>query len=679
MSRNDARELIETLRPLFRDPHQADRLWQLWLVETRDGREWIEQMLAVEYNRLVQPLQGKRLLLTPPPTEFKNGDVHLGRVLYNERELHDFCLPDVNLLLQHTAVFGRSGAGKTNLLFKLLSELRGQSVPYWIFDWKRDYRPLIRDAPETRIFTLARAPSPLLFNPLIPPRGCEADIERYIAKIVDVIGQSFYVGHGVKALLSRAFHALVRAWREDPRANPLTFRAVLKWIREYQPPKGEGRRTADWKESTVRALEQLCVGDFGDSLNLPRGLELDSLLQTNVIFELDALASDQRQFFTEMLLLWLRTRLLADLDEKERETLRLVLVIEEAHNILKTGSEKNAQESVLEQTLRETRSLGMGLIVIDQTPAYINKVATSNTFLSLYLSLQGRANIQAASDALLLEDEQKQMLGRLPVGTAVCKLQDRWVDPFLIRVPLMKTKRNVVSDHDLRGHMHDYQERLQALAGYSGFSRPEIPESELVPLILEAGKQGISDDEKAFLLDIAKEPFVGMARRYRKIGVSTRNGNRLRQRLEDEGYVVIREIKTQSGQLKLPELTAKAAELLQGLGQPVKRQGSAGGLEHRYWIHRIAEAYETRGYTVSIEKAVDGMQRVDIEAVKDGDRVAIEVETGQSDIAANVRKLQAAAFTRIIMAATRPFVLKRCEAAVAGIPHAEAVLARTLV
>ena len=111
-------------------------------------------------------------------------------------------------LLQHTAIFGRSGAGKTNLLFKLLRELTKRSVPTWIFDWKRDYRPLVKQESPPLVFTVGRTPSPFLFNPLIPPSSMK-DVESHIGKVVDLVGRAFYVGHGVKALLSRALSPLL--------------------------------------------------------------------------------------------------------------------------------------------------------------------------------------------------------------------------------------------------------------------------------------------------------------------------------------------------------------------------------------------------------------------------------------------------------------------------------------
>lgn len=62
----------------------------------------------------------KKPLLSLPPENKSKGVFHLGKVLY-ENEKWDFGLSK-NELLQHLAIFGRSGSGKTNLTFDTTSD-----------------------------------------------------------------------------------------------------------------------------------------------------------------------------------------------------------------------------------------------------------------------------------------------------------------------------------------------------------------------------------------------------------------------------------------------------------------------------------------------------------------------------------------------------------------------------
>ena len=89
-------------------------------------------------------------------------------------------------------------------------------------------------------------------------------------------------------------------------------------------------------------------------------------------------------------------------------------------------------------------------------------------------------------------------------------------------------------------------------------------------------------------------------------------------------------------------LTAAGAE---GLG--LKKQPIDGARHesdaHWYWKTKLAEELRERRYTVAIEK-----EGADLVLEKDGERIAIEVETGKSDAEANVRRNLANGFDRVI-------------------------------
>jgi len=77
----------------------------------------------------------------------------------------------------------------------------------------------------------------------------------------------------------------------------------------------------------------------------------------------------------------------------------------------------------------------------------------------------------------------------------------------------------------------------------------------------------------------------------------------------------------------------------------------------------LSANFEEQGYRVSREQAVPGDGTVDLVAENDRERVAIEVETGKSDIAENIRKLAGAGFDRIVLVATSPAAVAACQRA----------------
>ena len=634
--RDEIKSMCEKLKPIIGE--RADALWLSWLMGDRKDKEQTEGIIQLIYARcFAQTVDTKKALLVPPPQDIAQGEYELGRVVYDNKELYPFGIKDDITWSQHAFIGGRTGAGKTNLLFKILSTFLEKDIPFWVLDWKRDYRPLINAAKnkEILVFTAGRRISPLPFNPLFPPVGTESEIMAYLDKVIDVIAWAFYVGHGVKSLLKKGFVKVVNDWKQGK--GELSFRAVLKWLYDYRPGSQEGgRRAVDWKESTIRALEQLCTGEFGLALNTQQPLRMDELLKKNVIFELDSLSHDQKIFFIEALLIWLRQYKMAELNTNAKDQLKNVLVIEEAHNILKTGREEAQKETVLEVTLRETRSLGMGIILIDQTPSLINQVAFANTYTSIFFSLKGRANITTAASALLLDKEDSEILGRLPVGMAVVKLQDRWFDPFLVKMPLMSIKKSVISDQEIISHM-------QKQGCYSTFSQPITPENEANEVIFQSGieQPKLQEKEIEFMLDLIKNPYVGIAARYKKLNISSKNGNKIKDNLLKEGYIEVTEIKIRDGRIKLLEATTKGVAKLKEQDAKIDYLKPHNGMSHRYWKYKVGEYFRKQGYQITYEKPIGGVgsKRVDVEAIKGKERIAIEVETGQSHSTSDITPL----------------------------------------
>jgi len=115
----------------------------------------------------------KKFLLSLPPAHKAKGPYHLGTIQY-EQEKWPFGLSTAELL-QNVAIFGRSGAGKTNVAFQLLEQLSERKVPFLFLDWKRTGRHLLpRLKGKVNVFTPGRQLSPFPFNPFIPPPGLAA-------------------------------------------------------------------------------------------------------------------------------------------------------------------------------------------------------------------------------------------------------------------------------------------------------------------------------------------------------------------------------------------------------------------------------------------------------------------------------------------------------------------------
>jgi predicted RecB family endonuclease len=74
--------------------------------------------------------------------------------------------------------------------------------------------------------------------------------------------------------------------------------------------------------------------------------------------------------------------------------------------------------------------------------------------------------------------------------------------------------------------------------------------------------------------------------------------------------------------------------------------------------------FEQQGYEVALERPIPGDGFVDVVAERPGERVAVEIETGKSDIKMNLRNALAAKFDRVVLVAASPAGVAACQRAV---------------
>jgi len=150
------------------------------------------------------------------------------------------------------------------------------------------------------------------------------------------------------------------------------------------------------------------------------------------------------------------------------------------------------------------------------------------------------------------------------------------------------------------------------------------------------------------LQDLVEVWFSSTSGRNERLGLNAYLGNKLRQSLLEKGLIEVKDLATPSGRIKYWVLTDKAKEVLRQTGINPNPSHRKGGPEHAYWQRRIALALRNLGYRVTEEYPIGGGRSIDLVAVKDGIRIAIEVETGKSEVVYNLRKALEAGFDRVV-------------------------------
>ncbi len=638
MVRGDFHDILAKLRPVIGET--ADALWLTALLDPSRHEDVRAVARAMAAELLGEDYARQHLLLEPPSRHQAAGDYTLGWVTYAGKRACPFGLREGELA-QHLAILGRSGAGKSNIGYLLVWNLLRAGKPFIVLDWRRNYRHF-RFRPEGKdilIFSLGE-PESLSFNPLDPPGNLtQSQREAYLRDILSSICTTYLPGfhllstRGVEYFLLKALgHFGIIS------GKPATFNDIKAYLDKYRPRS----RERDWTASAQNVLLKLTTGPIGTIFNQPGEAGITDILHSPVILELDGLGSQtDRVAFTKALLLWLFYYRLAE--GRASSAFKHALIIEEAHHLfLRTPGQDQSTHDLM---LRQMRDLGQALILMDQNPSLLSTPSLGNTGVTICLNLKHADDLEAAGKALALPRDRREHIARLPAGQGIVKVPDRFPTPFLVRFPLFpvterpsqprgktgQTDSPVARPLELRTAMN---EAIRPLRGTDTRKR----ETSRIP-----------DRERQLLLDIAEHPLSTVTERYKRLGWTAHTGTKVKKALLKRGLTVQEDLPVPEGKVSLLQITPEGKDLLQSWRVPVKPFPKNASLEHEYWRHRIAEDYRSRGYEVGEEVPVGGGRTVDLVASKDGERIAMEIETGKSDAEANRRKCEEAGFNEMVV------------------------------
>jgi len=588
-------EKLKLLKPML-PGSQWNGLRMIYLLE-KDfrKRKQMEQLVDLLLAKHLPGLVMDQILLPVMEPDKLPGEYQVGQAMYAEKAVGAFGIKEGDWL-KHVGLFGKTGSGKTTLAMRLLREICRHDKPFLIFDYKRNYRDLLTHPDfkdqEILIFTVGRNDiAPFFFNPKVRPPGVEEHV--WIKQLAEIIEKVYLLGPGANDVFMESSHL-----------------ATFKEMQDKVVNQKKKARELLWWASVKRTLNAINYPGLGEMVNCGQGYDLPELLNKKIILELDGLSGSDQAFVIGSFLLWIyhyRMR------QPEREILKHFILIEEAHHLfLKTRRE----EDIADVIMREIRELGESITIIDQHPSKISDSALGNLGTKFVLTLSLNQDVQAVANAMLLERDQQKFLSMLTLGQAVCR-SDRLTEPVLLSIPPFPVNKGSVTDEDVKKHMEKYLNELRP-------EDPGIPRKTIVQPVQRT--ETLSPLSRILLDHIAREPILGLVKRFKKLGLKTGQGYRIIEELTGLGLI---QDQTVDG-LKLYELTPKGKQTL-GRTEPLQGRG---GLAHRYWVEKIREHYlENEAFTF-LEK--DDLDLV----IETYDRtLAVQVETGKSDLQANLWKL----------------------------------------
>ncbi len=366
--------------------------------------------------------------------------INLGWMVQKGRDL-----PQIPFLLaresmaKHTFIAGVTGSGKTTTCHRLLSEA---NMPFLVIEpAKTEYRTLINSEhyKDLIVFTLGNEMvAPFRINPfeLIPGEIISAHVDMVKATFTS----AFPMEASMPQILEEAIYKCYqkKGWNIDTNKNekygekafnseinsfPIMSDLLEEMKSVVESKHFSAQMQADYIGSLVSRLSNLTVGSKGKMLNCEHSTDFQSILNNNVIIEMEELKSPEDKALFMGFILSKMSSVIKDEHGKNNDFKHITL-IEEAHRLFSkveygdSGSKKAAVETFTD-LLAEVRKYGEGLIIVDQIPNKLASEVLKNTNTKIIHKILAKDDKEAVGDTMLMNDKQKEYLSALTVGNAI--------------------------------------------------------------------------------------------------------------------------------------------------------------------------------------------------------------------------------------------------------------------
>jgi len=413
-------------------------------------------------------------------------DVPIGNVIDLSRELGNMHFglskDDIN---KHVFVCGMTGYGKTNTVKKILESF--DKVPYLLIEpAKKEYRNM-KGSPD--VYTPGRPElNSIRLNPFYIMRGVSP--QQHIDLLKDLFSASFgfygplpyifekclnqvYLKKGWN--LTFGIHPLLGGSADGSNEDLFSDESQRKYYsiasHKYLFPTMQDLKTelasyiekldyekdvkGNIKSALQSRIDSLCVGAKGYMFNTHETMDFGHLLGNKAVIELEGLADDSdKAFALGLLIVFINEYRQVEKELSDREGLRHILVVEEAHRLLKNVSQEqsadfgNPKGKAVEHfanMLAEMRSYGQGVIVAEQIPSKLAPDVIKNSSVKIVHRIAAADDQAIVGNTIGLSPEDVISLGASTVGTALCH-KDGMFEPVKAKILKADTSGNVTDE-----------------------------------------------------------------------------------------------------------------------------------------------------------------------------------------------------------------------------------------
>jgi hypothetical protein len=357
----------------------------------------------------------------------------------------------LDALVKHLSVFGLSGSGKTTSLYHLLVQLCSRGIPFLVLETgKTEYRLLkclkhhkdrqIRQlARALRVYTPGSSVSPMRHNPLAERPGGSRD--QHIEKLLACFKAAMPMSGPLPALLGESLEQVYEGHVDNQ--PPPRMADLVAAMKRTLSSKGYSSDV----DSDIRAALEVRLGVMtrrliGEVFQCPVDVPSIKDLATGYsVIELAVLPQEQACLLALFILTAIQDYVMTT---PLTQAIRLVVVVEEAHNIVGCSreamtSEENADPKAYAsefvcRMLAEFRALGVAIIIVNQLPSAVAPDVVKNTGSKLTFREVDNEDREILGGAMLFGPIENEEVARLRPGEAYF-FTEGYFGPCRIRTP----------------------------------------------------------------------------------------------------------------------------------------------------------------------------------------------------------------------------------------------------
>ncbi|MGP1613254.1 MAG: ATP-binding protein [Catonella sp.] len=368
----------------------------------------------------------------------------------------------VNDLAMHTFITGATGSGKSNAVYNLINRLDDEEIKFLVIEpAKGEYKHVFGNRKDVRVYgTNPNKTEMLRINPFSFPK--DIHVLEHIDKLIEIFNVCWPMYAAMPAVLKEAVEKAYAnvGWDLNSSENIIgerlfpTFNDVLDMLQDVVENSAFSEEVkSNYSGALLTRVKSLTNGING-RIFTNYELSGDELFDNNVIVDLSRVgAMDTKALIMGILVMKLQEhRVNAGGMNKK---LSHVTVLEEAHNLLKSGaSSTGAAEGanlvgksveMLSNIIAEVRTYGEGFIIVDQAPGLLDASVIRNTNTKIMLRLPDYEDRKLVGKAANLTDNQINEVAKLPVGVAAVYHND-WIEPVLCHIEKAKSDEHY-EDH----------------------------------------------------------------------------------------------------------------------------------------------------------------------------------------------------------------------------------------